>query len=28
VVPRLRADGWQLRFLDEKWAVLAAAGAG
>lgn len=28
VVPRLRADGWQLRFLDDKWAVLAAAGAG
>jgi hypothetical protein len=28
LVPRLRADGWQLRFLDDKWAVLAVPGAG
>lgn len=27
LVPRLRADGWQLRFLDQSWAVLAAPGA-
>jgi hypothetical protein len=24
IVPRLRADGWQPRFLDGRWAVLAA----
>jgi hypothetical protein len=28
MVPRLRADGWRVRFVDETWAVLAAAGAG
>jgi hypothetical protein len=28
IVPRLRADGWRLSFLDGTWAVLAAPGAG
>jgi hypothetical protein len=28
IVPRLLADGWQVRFRDDKWAVLAAPGAG
>jgi hypothetical protein len=28
IVPRLRADGWELRFLDPTWAVLAAPGTG
>lgn len=27
MVPRLRADGWRVRFVDESWAVLGAAGA-
>ena len=28
IVPRLLADGWQVRFRDDQWAVLAAPGAG